>query len=174
MFLGYNLIQELPSELALLSKLQTLHINNNQLSRIPIQIAQLPELEELMVTMNQIESPPIHIANKGIDEIREWFGISRKTSKSGTISSFSEDSRIQSRSSYPVKESIRAVPHSESEPAKRAAERPSLDQLAVKFGTDKGSKHGNRPGLDYCNQYYEPIMKPYRDRPVKIHSNCEI
>ena len=46
--------------------------------------------------------------------------------------------------------------------------RPTLDQLAVKYGTDKGSKIGERPGLDYCNQHYEKGFEAYRDQEVKL------
>lgn len=43
----------------------------------------------------------------------------------------------------------------------------TLDEIAIKHGTDKASKHPLIAGHDYC-RFYEQFFEPLRDQPIKF------
>lgn len=48
--------------------------------------------------------------------------------------------------------------------------RPTLDEIMVKHGSDKSSQ-GSEPWMwsqDYCRRVYEPLLEPLRDEPIVL------
>lgn len=45
---------------------------------------------------------------------------------------------------------------------------PSLDELGIKFGTNKASQFAGRAGHDYCRRLYEPLFEPLRHTPLTL------
>jgi demethylmacrocin O-methyltransferase len=43
----------------------------------------------------------------------------------------------------------------------------TLDEIAIKYGTDKGSKHPSIEGHDYC-RHYEKFFEPFREDPIRM------
>ena len=71
--LSNNNITNLPKSLAELKKLRWLYLNDNKLSILPEWITELENLKWLYLDNNQLTTPPPEIANRGIEEIREYF-----------------------------------------------------------------------------------------------------
>jgi small GTP-binding protein len=73
LYLWNNQIATLPSEISQLENLEVLALSRNQLTTLPPEICKLTKLKELRIDDNPLTTPPPEIAEKGIEEIRQYF-----------------------------------------------------------------------------------------------------
>ena len=73
LYLDKNQLKSLPESIGDLSNLFRLDLDGNRLTNLPENITKLSKLKELSIRNNPLDTPPIEIANKGIEDIREYF-----------------------------------------------------------------------------------------------------
>ncbi|MEM9274674.1 MAG: COR domain-containing protein [Cyanobacteria bacterium P01_F01_bin.143] len=73
LILWNNQLTSLPESIGDLANLNELNLWNNQLTSLPESIGNLISLNELDLNDNPLEEPPLEIADKGIEEIRQYF-----------------------------------------------------------------------------------------------------
>lgn len=73
LYLWNNQIATLPSEISQLENLEVLALSRNRFTALPSTICHLTKLEELRIDDNPLTTPPPEIAEKGIEEIRQYF-----------------------------------------------------------------------------------------------------